>query len=46
MQYRFEHSIRVANIGRIIAKKEGLNVLNLTLGYLLYDVAYCSRLKK
>lgn len=38
--YRFEHSIRVANIGKEIAEKEGLNVLNLTLGCLLHDVAY------
>lgn len=40
-EYRFEHSLRVANIGKIIAEKEGLNVLNLTLGCLLHDVAYC-----
>ncbi len=40
-EYRFEHSIRAANIGRIIAEKEGLKVLNLTLGCLLHDVAYC-----
>ena len=24
--YRFEHSIRVANIGKIIAEKEGMDV--------------------
>lgn len=39
--YRYEHSIRAANIGKIIAEKEGLNVENLILGCLLHDVAYC-----
>lgn len=37
---RIEHSIRVANIGRAIAEREGLNITNLTLGCLLHDVAY------
>lgn len=40
-EYRFEHSIRVANIGKVIAEKEGLNVLILTIGCLLHDIAYC-----
>lgn len=40
-EYRYEHSIRVANIGKTIAKKEGMNVENLVLGCLLHDVAYC-----
>lgn len=40
-EYRFEHSIRVANIGKIIAESEGLNVENMILGCLLHDVAYC-----
>lgn len=38
--YHLEHSIRVANIGKAIAEREGLNILNLTLGCLLHDVAY------
>ena len=40
-EYRYEHSIRVANIGKTIAEKEGLNVENLMLGCLLHDVSYC-----
>lgn len=40
-EYRYEHSIRVANIGKTIAEKEGLNVENLVLGCLLHDVSYC-----
>ena len=40
-EYRFEHSIRVANIGKVIAECEGLNVENMILGCLLHDVAYC-----
>lgn len=40
-EYRFEHSIRVANIGKTIAEREELNVENMILGCLLHDVAYC-----
>lgn len=39
-EYRFEHSIRVAHIGKLIAEQEGLNVENLVLGCLLHDIAY------
>lgn len=43
--YRFEHSCRVANIGRRIAAGEGLNVQNLTIGCLLHDLSYCMTFK-
>ena len=39
-EYRYEHSIRVANIGKSIAEAEGLNVENMILGCLLHDVSY------
>ncbi len=38
--YRVEHSIRVANIGRIIAEKEGYNVENVVIACLLHDISY------
>ena len=40
-EYRFEHSIRVANIGKAIAERERLNVEKMILGCLLHDIAYC-----
>lgn len=36
--YRFEHSLRVAEIGRRIASSEGLNLEALALGCILHDV--------
>ena len=39
--YRIEHSYRVANIGRIIAQKEGFDETAMVIGCLLHDVAYC-----
>ena len=42
--YRVEHSIRVANIGRIIAKKEGFDEAAMTIACLLHDIAYCQPL--
>ena len=39
--YRLEHSYRVANIGRMIAEKEGFDETELTVACLLHDVAYC-----
>lgn len=36
--YRYEHSMRVAEIGRKIAKAEGLNEEALVLGCILHDV--------
>lgn len=38
--YRFEHTIRVGNIGKIIAEKEGFNVENFVVGCILHDVSY------
>lgn len=37
--YRLAHSYRVANIGKEIAKKEGLNVEDLMIACLLHDVS-------
>ncbi|MDF2884713.1 MAG: hypothetical protein K0R54_5283 [Clostridiaceae bacterium] len=37
-RYRFEHSLRVAEIGRSIANSEGLNAEALALGCILHDV--------
>ncbi len=42
--YRVEHSIRVANIGRIIAQKEGFDETAMTIACLLHDIAYCQPL--
>ena len=39
--YRLEHSYRVANIGRIIAQKEGFDETEMAIACLLHDVAYC-----
>ena len=36
--YRYEHSLRVAEIGRWIAKLEGLDAETLVLGCILHDV--------
>lgn len=37
-RYRFEHCLRVARIGRIVAKGEGLDADVLALGCLLHDI--------
>ncbi|MFR1708644.1 MAG: HD domain-containing protein [Clostridium sp.] len=37
-KYRYEHTLRVATIGKEIAEKEGLNELIVVLGCLLHDV--------
>lgn len=39
-EYRFRHSMRVANIGAEIARKENLDVEALTIACLLHDVSY------
>lgn len=41
MNYRIEHSFRVANIGKEIAEKENMNVEAMVIGCLLHDVSYC-----
>jgi len=38
--YRFEHSWRVANIGRFIAKEEGFDEERLVVACLLHDIGY------
>jgi len=38
--YRLEHTIRVANIGALIAKAEGFNQEATIIGCLLHDLAY------
>ncbi|MBS6195253.1 MAG: HD domain-containing protein [Clostridiales bacterium] len=42
--YRLEHSYRVANIGKIIAKQEGFDVTEMVIACLLHDIAYCHEL--
>ena len=39
-KYRLEHTMRVANIGRQIAKGEGLDEEALLIGCLLHDLSY------
>ncbi len=41
LEYRIAHSYRVANIGKEIAEKEGLDVTTMIIGCLLHDVSYC-----
>jgi putative nucleotidyltransferase with HDIG domain len=41
VNYRVEHSIRVANIAKEIALKENLNVEGLVIAGLLHDISYC-----
>ncbi len=43
--YRLAHSYRVANIGRIIAKNEGLDVEDVVIACLLHDIAYRDEFK-
>ena len=39
--YRLEHSYRVANIGRQIARMEGFDETEIVITCLLHDVSYC-----
>ena len=39
--YRLEHSYRVANIGREIARREGFDETEMVIACLLHDVSYC-----
>jgi uncharacterized protein len=43
--YRLEHTIRVANIGSMIAKAEGFNQEATIIGCLLHDLAYAEEFK-
>jgi len=40
-KYRLEHTIRVANIGKVIAENEGFDVDALVVACLLHDISYC-----
>ena len=41
--YRLAHSLRVANIARQIARREGFDETELVIACLLHDVSYCER---
>lgn len=41
MDYRLEHSYRVANIAKKIAQREGMDAEGMVIAGLLHDVAYC-----
>lgn len=41
-EYRLEHTYRVANIGKEIAEREGLNVEAMIIACLLHDVSYAN----
>ena len=43
--YRFEHSVRVANIGKIIAEKEGMDSDAMVIACLLHDISYINEFK-
>ena len=43
--YRFEHSVRVANIGKIIAEKEGMDSEAMVIACLLHDISYINEFK-
>ena len=40
-EYRLEHTYRVANIGKLIAAREGFDETEMVLACLLHDVSYC-----
>lgn len=40
MAYRYQHSLRVARVGQIIAREEGLDEESLVIACLLHDLAY------
>lgn len=42
--YRLEHSYRVANIAKMIAEKENLNITDAVVAGLLHDIAYCEEM--
>lgn len=41
MEYRLEHSYRVANIAKKIAQKEDMDVEGMVIAGLLHDISYC-----
>ena len=40
-EYRLQHSYRVANIGKMIAEREGFDVTETVIACLLHDISYC-----
>lgn len=42
--YRLEHSYRVANIAKAIAKAEGFDTTHAVIAGLLHDIAYCEEM--
>ena len=44
LEYRLEHSYRVANLAKMIAEKEGFDVTHAVLAGLLHDIAYCEEM--
>ena len=45
LEYRYEHSLRVANIGRLIALEEGINEEKTVISCLLHDIGYSMEFK-
>ncbi len=43
--YRFEHSVRVANIGKEIAEKEGMDSDAMVIACLLHDISYINEFR-
>ena len=39
--YRLQHTYRVANIGKMIAQKEGFDETEMVIACLLHDISYC-----
>lgn len=44
-EYRLQHSYRVANIGKIIAEKEGFDVTEMVIACLFHDISYSEEFK-
>ncbi len=44
LDYRLEHSYRVANIGKQIAVAEGFDVTDMVIACLLHDISYCQEM--
>ena len=44
LNYRLEHSYRVANIAKTIAEAEDFNVTHAVIAGLLHDIAYCEEM--
>ena len=44
--YRIEHTMRVANIGKQIAEAEDMDTEALVIACLLHDVSYCEEMKE